>query len=92
MSYEFDRFKKHLKSQISSAEKVSSDFVYLTLHEGKQALEAAESYNEAEWVMNFCSKCGISKYNWFEKGSETSGPIGVWNYCPGCGAKIRDVK
>lgn len=55
-----------------------------------QAIEMMErNYDkpmEAEWVSNeFCSRCGVGKYNWFDGGK----PFGVWNYCPGCGAKMK---
>ena len=35
-----------------------------------------------------CSQCGKSQYNWFTVKTNDSGPIGDWQYCPGCGGKM----
>lgn len=45
------------------------------------------------WVDDCCPCCGVSKYNWFEviRGvdGKKNGPIGDWNFCPGCGLDMR---
>ena len=38
------------------------------------------------WNGDFCPVCGKSKFNWFTVDSESSKPIGKWNFCPGCGS------
>ena len=43
-----------------------------------------------EWIMNICSHCGISKYNFFTVVSDNSRPFGTWKYCPNCGTKMKD--
>ena len=43
-----DKMIRHLKTQIEAAEKCNSDFVYISLNEGKKALELAEKEYEKE--------------------------------------------
>lgn len=41
------------------------------------------------WSGDFCSKCGISKYNFIRILHDDDGPFGTWNFCPHCGADMR---
>ena len=47
---DLNKMIKHLKIQIESAEKLSSDFVYITLNEGKKALELAEKEQKDKYI------------------------------------------
>lgn len=52
---------------------------------------------KGEWLGNlFCSKCGISKFNYFTvirgENGDRSRPFGIWKYCPNCGADMRGAK
>ena len=38
------------------------------------------------WTGPFCSRCGISKYNFVKILHTDDGPCGTWNYCPSCGS------
>lgn len=42
------------------------------------------------WSGDFCSKCGISKYNFIRILHDDDGPFGTWNFCPHCGADMRE--
>ena len=48
---------------------------------------------KGQWKGDFCSECGISKYNFFTViqgvNGDHSRPFGTWGFCPNCGADMR---
>ncbi len=55
-----------------------------------EALPSVEPERKpGRWIGDFCSECGVSKYNWFLVVSRDSAPFGTWNFCPHCGAKME---
>ena len=58
-----------------------------------EELEEETLHAKGEWIGDFCSVCGVSKYNFISFNvvgeKEYARPFGTWKYCPGCGAKMK---
>ena len=56
------------------------------------SLPDVQPVKHGRWSGDFCSNCGISKYNFISFNivgeKEYARPFGTWNYCPRCGAKM----
>lgn len=65
-----------------------------TLAEAYAVIQAMETEDavpvvRGRWSGDFCSKCGISKYNFIKILHDDDGPFGTWNFCPRCGTDMR---
>lgn len=56
MIVHIDKLIRHLRSQIESADKVDSEFVYLTKREAEGCLELAEAQDVIQEMLNEKSK------------------------------------
>lgn len=58
-----------------------------------EELEEEVRHATGRWSGDFCSNCGVSKYNFISFNivgeKEYARPFGTWNYCPRCGAKME---
>ena len=68
----------------------------LTIINAEKAIDVIESLpsveperKKGEWTGDFCSCCGVSKYNYIKMVDDECGPFGTWNFCPSCGADMR---
>lgn len=60
MKYEIERLKNHLSRQIQTAEKLNSDWVYITLNEAKLCLKLAESEED---ILNAIEELQKGEFN-----------------------------
>ena len=66
MIVHIDKLIRHLSSQIESAKKLDSEFVYITLREAEGCLELAEAQDVIQEILNeksrnpviVCPHCG----------------------------------
>ncbi len=59
----------------------------VAVKEGIEDLPATQPQRmRGKWSGPFCSKCGISKYNFVKILHTDDGPCGKWNFCPNCGS------
>lgn len=63
MIVHIDKLTRHLRSQIESADKVNSEFIYLTKREAEGCLELAEAQDVIQEMLNenpviVCPHCG----------------------------------
>ena len=82
MIVHIDKLIRHLRSQIESADKVDSEFVYLTKREAEGCLELAEAQDVIQEMLN-------------EQEAKTPAIMqdieGIWSTCSRCGHKLRPI-
>lgn len=47
-----------------------------------------QEVKHGRWSGDFCSVCGVSKYNFIKMRNDYDGYCGTWYFCPNCGAKM----
>lgn len=58
-------------------------FAYAAIYDVENA-PTIEARKKGRWIGACCSNCRVSRYNW------QSEPFGTWNFCPNCGADMRE--
>ena len=91
MIVHIDKLIRHLKRQIAEAEKVSSDFVYITIREAEGCLELAEA---EETIMEQAKPVPAEgegdRWTWYYVCGECHTGIDTRDkYCRECGRRIK---
>ena len=55
----------------------------------KDLPSAETERNKGVWTGDCCSCCGVSKYNYIKMVDDECEPLGTWNFCPHCGARLE---
>lgn len=77
MIVHIDKLIRHLRSQIESADKVDSEFVYLTKREAEGCLELAEAQDVIQEMFDERSRI-VRRKDCKNGGLDSSGTNGYW--------------